>query len=166
MTFRLVVASLWGPGQSPVLPFACCVIWGGGGRATDPPPKKMPPYPQNHPPPPRCPHWRPASISHFAVGGPPASGEAQAGCEISAPGSGQGGVHGLVGLGAVPAKCFAPACGLLPKCAKRQSASRPYNHPNHLPPPHCSAVRAFRTAPAQPLQRPDARRRDSGQATA
>ena len=25
VTFRRVVASLWGPGQSPVLPFACCV---------------------------------------------------------------------------------------------------------------------------------------------
>ena len=25
MTFRLVVAPLRGPGQSPVLPFACCV---------------------------------------------------------------------------------------------------------------------------------------------
>ena len=25
VTFRLVVVSLWGPGQSPVLPFACCV---------------------------------------------------------------------------------------------------------------------------------------------
>ena len=25
VTFRLVVAPLWGPGQSPVLPFACCV---------------------------------------------------------------------------------------------------------------------------------------------
>ena len=27
MTFRLVVVSLRGPGQSPVLPFACCSVW-------------------------------------------------------------------------------------------------------------------------------------------
>ena len=25
VTFRLVAVPLWGPGQSPVLPFACCV---------------------------------------------------------------------------------------------------------------------------------------------
>ena len=25
VTFRLVVVPLWGPGQSPVLPFACCI---------------------------------------------------------------------------------------------------------------------------------------------
>ena len=55
VTFRRVVVSLRGPGQSPVLPFACCVgslrSVGRCGRCSSPPPDTEA---LCHPPPPPC----------------------------------------------------------------------------------------------------------------